>query len=949
MCTSRATFLGCGDWCRAMTETHERSPRGSGAAAGAEGLLATKLYLPRTPPGFVSRPRLVQRLEDGLTRDLVITCAPAGFGKTALLADWSQRGGRPVAWLSLDIGDNDPVRFWRHAAAALDRVRPGIAEQVAPLLGRPAPRSFEALVTVLINELSAEPDETVLVLDDYHLIDAHPVHTSATFLLEHAPPGLHLVLASRSDPPLPLARLRALGRLAELRAADLRFTLAEAAVLLHDAVGADLSDDAVSALAARTEGWAAGLQLAALSLQGQPDAAELVANFSGSHRYVLDYLTTEVLERQPAHVREFLLETSVLERLCGALCDAVTRSTDGQAMLETIERANLFLVPLDEVRGWWRYHHLFADLLRTHLTRQQPDRVVELHRTAAAWCEEHGMADDAVRHALAANDAAWAARLIEQNADALHLRSEGATLQRWLAAMPAAPAGDWPRLSLVQARLALLSGRVEPVEDLLDAAERAWAGAPAAAAQPYEPSVGRAASVFTNVPAMIAAGRAFLAELRGDAENTIAFASQALAELGEGDWMLQSLARGHMAIGEWLRGRLPEAERAFASGITRWMAAGESALVAWGCHHLGQIQRARADLDAALSTYKQALAIAAPPSRPALPAAGAAYVGMAEVAYQHNELDIALRRASDAIPLCRRLTYTQPLANGLATLARIRQATGDTAGALDAIAEAEAVAPSPEVVDLLNPVPSLRARLLLAQGDLTAAVRWTQERGLSTDDEMSYPREPAYLILARVLLATRAADRAIPLLARLHADASVHGRLGSLIEIQALSSLAMAANGDQASAMTTLAAALKLASPQNYIRVFADEGPPMGALLSHLIATQPRWQPTGGAAGAVPVDYLGRLARASRPGPTGRQPVTAPSSTISTGLVMILSDRERQVLQLLAAGKQNQEIADELYITRDTVKKHITHIFDKLGVANRTQATIRAQDLGLLS
>jgi ATP/maltotriose-dependent transcriptional regulator MalT len=448
---------------QAMSERHERASRES-AADRSTGLLATKLYLPRTPPGFIPRQRLVERLDEGLARELVLACAPAGFGKTAMLADWSQRGPRPVAWLSLDIGDNDPVRFWRHAAAALDRVRPGIADQVAPLLTRPAPATYEDLVSVLINELAADPDELVLVLDDYHLVDAQQVHTSVTFLIEHLPPGLHLVLVSRSDPPLPLARLRAGGQLAELRANELRFTMEEAAAFLHDAVGTDLPREAVAALATQTEGWAAGLQLAALSLQRNPDAAGLVATFSGSHRYVLDYLTTEVLELQPEPVRTFLLETSVLERLCGALCDAVTGRTDGQVMLETIERANLFLVPLDEVRGWWRYHHLFADLLRTRLQKQQPRQALVLHRNAAAWCEEHGMADDAVRHALAAGDAAWAARLIEQHADALHLRSEGATLQRWLAAMPTAKAGSWPRLSLVQARLALLSGRVRAVE-----------------------------------------------------------------------------------------------------------------------------------------------------------------------------------------------------------------------------------------------------------------------------------------------------------------------------------------------------------------------------------------------------------------------------------------------------------------------------------------------------
>lgn len=408
--------------------------------------------------------------------------------------------------------------------------------------------------------------------------------------------------------------------------------------------------------------------------------------------------------------------------------------------------------------------------------------------------------------------------------------------------------------------------------------------------------------------------------------------------------MLESLAHGHLAVAEWLRGRLPDAERAFSAGIARWMAADESALVAWGCHHLGLIQRAQGRLDAALSTYQGALEIAAPPSRPALPAAGAAYVGMAEVAYQRGELDSALRHVTAGIALCRQLTYTQPLATGLATLAWIRQATGDAAGALDAIAEAEKVAPSPDVVDLLNPVPAQRARLLLVHGDLAAAARWTEMRGVGVDDEACYPREPAYLVLARVLIAGHAADRAIDLLERLHADAAAQGRTGSVIEIQALRALAMAAESDQTHALAVLASALTLACSQGYVRVFADEGPAMGALLGRLIATQPNWHPV---VGSVPVAYLGRLARAFEPAAAGKHAATRPGSA-ATGLVLALSDRELQVLHLLADGKQNREIADELYITRNTVKKHITHILDKLGATNRTQATARARELGLL-
>ncbi|HEV2256271.1 MAG TPA: hypothetical protein VGS06_24235, partial [Streptosporangiaceae bacterium] len=380
------------------------------AMSGQDVLLAIKLHVPRPQPGFVSRPRLVQALGEGLARGRVLVCAPAGFGKTALLADWARGGGRPVAWLGLDAGDNDPARFWHYVVAALDRAQPGIAERLGPLLGPPAPRSFDRLVTALINELAADPgpDEVLLVLDDYHLVDAGPVHESVAFVLENLPPGLRVVVSGRADPPLPLARLRARGQLAELRAADLRFTPEEAAALLGETAGPGLPAAVAQALVARTEGWAAGLQLAGLSLRGHADAAGFVAAFSGSHRFVLDYLADEVLDGQPGPVRAFLLETSVLERLSGELCDAVTGRPGSQAMLAGIERAGLFLVPLDEERGWWRYHHLFADLLRARLRAEQPGRVQALHRAAAAWFDEHDLADDAVRHALAAGDAAWA-------------------------------------------------------------------------------------------------------------------------------------------------------------------------------------------------------------------------------------------------------------------------------------------------------------------------------------------------------------------------------------------------------------------------------------------------------------------------------------------------------------------------------------------------------------
>jgi LuxR family maltose regulon positive regulatory protein len=925
-----------------MAEPSAVAPTGV-ATSGQDALLATKLHVPRPQPGFVPRPRLAGRLNEGLARQLILVCAPAGSGKTALLADWARRGRCPVAWLSLDAGDNDPARLWRHAVAALDRVRPGISERVGPLLGPPAPPSFEGLVTALVNELDAAPGkgEVLLVLDDYHLIDSQPVHASLRFLLGHLPLGLHLVLASRSDPPLLLARLRASGQLAELRADDLRFTADEAAALLREALGADLPDAAVAVLAARTEGWAAGLQLAALSLRGQEDAAGFVAAFSGSHRYVLDYLAGEVLDRQAEELRGFLLETSVLERLSGGLCDAVTGRADSQAMLEAVEHAGLFLVPLDEVRGWWRYHQLFADLLRARLRQERPARIPVLHANAAAWHEGHGLADGAVRHAVAAGDMHWAARLIEQYFDELfYLHGEGATLQRWFSALPADMIRSRPRLLLAQAAQADAGGRVGEVGGLLDAAEHAYADA---ADERFEPSAGRAASLLVNVPATIAVFRAYLAELRGDAEGAASLASQALAAIGEGERMLDFITQGHLAIAEWLGGRLAESEQAFTSSITRWRTAGLPTLIAWGAHHLGQVQRAQGRLDAARGTYQQALEVNAPPGRPAGPAAGIAYVGLGEVAYQRGDLDAALRYLTQGIALCRQFTYAPPLATGLATLAWTRQAGGDPSGALEAMGEAERAMPSP-AVGLINPVPAQRARLLLTQGEVAAAARCAQQGGLAPSDEPNYPREPEYLVLARVLLAQDRPGPALALLERLHAAAASQGRAGSIIEIQALRALALAAAGEETRAVDVLAAALALACPHGHVRVFADEGPPMAALLGRLVAAQRADQ---AAARGV---RLGCLARVLQ-GFGGKEAATGArrgADAAVPGLVEQLTAREREVLALLAVGMPNPRIAEELVVTLDTVKKHVSHLLGKLGAANRTEAVTRARQLGLI-
>ncbi|MDR2986289.1 MAG: LuxR C-terminal-related transcriptional regulator [Nocardiopsaceae bacterium] len=912
-------------------------------------LLTTKLHVPRLRPGFVPRPRLLGALDEGVARRLIMLCAPAGFGKTALLAEWAWQGERPAAWLSLDAGDNDPARFWRYVVAALDRTRPGIAERVGPLLGPPSPSSFEGPVTAIINELATETEtdaggdrEVLLVLDDYHVIDAQPVHNSLEFLLEHLPPELRLVMASRSDPPLPLARLRASGQLAELRSGDLRFSTQESAALLNEAIGGDLPAETVEALAARTEGWAVGLQLAAMSLRGRPDTASFVADFSGSHRYVLDYLAEEVLERQSEEVRTFLLETSVLERLSGGLCDAVTGRADSQAMLERIERANLFLIPLDEMRGWWRYHHLFADLLQARLQQERPGRAVAVHRNAAVWHETHGHADDAIRHALGAGDAVWAARLIEKHADELiYLRGEGTTVLRWLATLPREVTDARPRLLLTQAALALLSRRAETVEGLLDAASRAFANADK---EPFEPSVGQGASLLGNLPAAIALGRTALAQLRGDADSAVTFGSQALAELDGREWLLGSMTRGYLARSELMRGRLTEAEEALSSVIGEWLSGGASTYVAWGYQHLGQVQRAQGRLTAAARTYQEAVEVCDPGGRPVPPAAGAGYVGLAEVAYQRDELADAERHVAKGISLCRPFVSAPPLSAGLATLAWIRQAKGDAAGAREAMGEAEEAAPGLGVPGLLNPGPSQHARLLLAQGDVAAAASWVQEHGLTPDDQPGYLREPEYLVLARVLLAERRPGQSRALLDRLRDAAAAQGRTGSMIEIQALLALALSAAGDDDGALAALAAALVQAVPEGYVRVFADEGAPMAALLIRLAAAQKSGH---AAASRVEFGHLARVLRAvgSAAGTPGAQRHAA---AVVPGLVEQLTPREHEVLALLATGASNPRIAADLVVSLDTAKKHVSHLMSKLGATNRTEAVAHARQLGLI-
>jgi LuxR family transcriptional regulator, maltose regulon positive regulatory protein len=683
----------------------------------------------------------------------------------------------------------------------------------------------------------------------------------------------------------------------------------------------------------------AGLQLAGLSLQGHADPEGFVASFSGSHRYVLDYLAEEVLDRQPEPLRAFLLEASVLERLSGPLCDAVTGRADSQRLLERVERANLFLIPLDEVRGWWRFHHLFGELLRARLAAERPERATELHRAAAAWCEAHGLVDEAIQHALATGDPTWAAGLVERHLEETLRRGEGVMLRRRLEALPSEVVRSRPALVLAQALLEVHRGRLDKAERLLEHADRAVGLQP----EPEQPAVPTDGGMVSRVPAAIALLRAELAT-RGDPEQTARFAREALAHIAEGERGPHLWARWLLAAADWLAGRVEQAEPALAELLAEGRAvAGHHPLVT-SCFLLGGVQRTRGRLGAALATYRQGLELAAQGGHPSTFHTVEAHVGLGQVLYERNQLDEALQHLTEGLELSRPLGWMQLSGIALVTTAWIRQARGDPAGALQTMDEACALMPGTQTPTWYHPAPAERVRLLLTQGQVDQAARWAEEQGLAAEDEPSYLRERDHLVLARVLLAQGDAGRALGLLRRLAALAECQRRTDSLIRIGVVRARALQAVGDHHAALAELAGALELAAPEGYVRVFLDEGAPMAALLDGLAAAAGKAGPVAG----VPPAYLSRLLRALQQAgvPVGRHGRRAAGAV--PGLIAPLTSRELEVLGLLAAGEPNHVIADKLVITLDTVKRHVSHVLDKLGAANRTQAVARARELGLL-
>lgn len=919
----------------------------------AGSMLQTKFYLPRSRPDAVPRPQLVGLLDRGARATLTLVSAPAGFGKTSLLAQWLERmtqgdrGGPPVAWLSLDAGDNEPRTYWSHLVTALRMAAPQVGAEGLTLLQAAGAPPIRGLLTTLLNDLGALPADVVLVLDDYHVIESREVHDAMTFLLDHAPRRLHVVISSRSDPAVPLARLRARGELLEVRVADLRFTPEEAASYLNDSMGLDLTAAEVSTLGQRTEGWIAALQLAALSMQGRDDAAGFIESFTGDDRYIVDYLVEEVLQRQPDHIEKFLLQTSILDRLNGALCDAVTGQGGGKAILEGLDRANMFLVRLDDHRRWYRYHHLFADVLRARLREEQPELERALNQRASGWHEQHGQRAEAIRHALVATDYERAAELVEREVPSSRRDRREGVLLGWLEGLPDDVLRRRPVLSVAYAGTLLSNGTVEGVEQRLLDAERWLATAqdegPVSKAGTTEMVVVDEAE-FRRLPGWVAIYRAAQALVLGDASATVDHAQRALALLDEGDAIAIAAASALLGLAAWGRGDLDAAHHAYGTCSALFRRAGHLSDVLACAITLADIRLTQGRLQEAMSTYEQALSSPLEVRdevrrKRVLRGAADMYVGMSEVHRERNELDAAKE--------CLRISHELGEHSGLpqnqwrwrVAMAGVREAEGDLDAALALLDEAERAYVgdfAPEV----RPVSALKARVWVRQGRLDEAFAWTLQRAVSVNDELSYLREFEHLTLARVLMARFAAEgtehdlaNANRLLARVLLAADTGGRAGSVLEVLVLQALAVQLRGDIASALVPLRRALRLAALEGYARVFLDEGPAMLVLLQ---AAAPNGRP-------VPA-YVSRLLDT---GPV-EQKVELHVLPKDGSLVEPLSARERDVLRLLATELGGPDIARELVVSLSTVRTHTRSIFAKLGVSNRRAAVRRASELDLL-
>ncbi len=905
-------------------------------------MLDTTLHVPRLRSDVVTRPRLTARLDEGCRGGLVLVTAPAGFGKTTVICDWvvaRPRGDADpgVAWLSLDEGHNDLARFLTSLLLAVRTTASQVGEQMLARL-RSEQVTCDEVLTTLLDEVAALPQDVVLVLDDFHVIDSEEVEQAMVLLIEHLPRQLHVVIATREDPQMPLARWRARGVLTELRAADLRFTRGEAAEFLRAVMGLDLAPEDVASLEARTEGWIAGLQLAGLHLQGQADPREAVRSFAGSHRFVFDYLVQEVLADLTEPERAFLVQTAILERMCPGLCEVVTGQQGSGAMLERLERANLFVVALDDRRHWYRYHHLFADVLRVRLHAEHPDQVGALHRRASDWFAANGLYSEAVGHALSAQDWQRAAELLERAGDAVE---DGSRAGAWLTHAQALPDGlirARPVLAVWFAYALLGRGDLEAAGTYLADAERMLPTASSPAGQALSGSGPLDAVGSRSLLARIAVARGYLAQAQGDTAATVSQARRALELVADAEPARRAQATALLGMASLARGDLEEVDRVFSAVTTRLLQAGDIAdaidtvcLLAEVRTTLGHLRRAQESVEQ-LGAVVAELGDSPPPE-------------MAELYRAWAELDLArgdLAAAAEHLAQSRQFGQLRPMPvwryRWPVARARLRWAQGDPRGALGLLDEAERLfirTPMPD----LRPVAAMRARIWAGQGRVGDALAWARERGLAVDDDLDLLHEYEHLTLAWILIADAgrgdvpsAADDAVGLLDRLLPAALEGARVGSAIEILVAQALAHEARGSGSQAVAALERALALGEAEGYVQVFVDQGRPVAGLLREVVAR-----------GSTPDSAARVLAAFPGSGP-GERLSTAGAVEASPAL----SAREVEVLRLIASGLSNQEIATRLFVSKYTVKAHARSIYDKLDAHSRTAAVARARQRGIL-
>ena len=914
--------------------------------------LETKLYLPKWSAELVSRPRLLEHINP--KRKLTLVSAPAGFGKTTLLAEWvAAVPTRPIAWVSLDQSDNDPAVYWTYLITALHKIQPSLGERSLSLLQSLQPPSIESVLMTLLNELTAVEEDFVLILDDYHVLESQAIHHGIAFMLGHVPPQMHLIIASRADPPLSLARLRSRGELTEIRVSDLRFTPDEAAAFLNERMGLKISAVEVSALEQRTEGWIAGLQLAALSLQGREDIPDFVAAFSGDDRYIVDYLLEEVLQRQPDRVRRFLLQTSILERLSGSLCDAVTDQNGSQGMLESLELGNLFIMTLDNKRQWYRYHHLFADVLKAHALMEWPERMPSLHGRASEWYEQHGLFSDAIRHALAAQDFERAAGLMEQVWPTMRKRQQEATVLSWMKLLPDSLIRDRPILSVVYALVLLNTGQLGEVETRLQDAERSLAQLEQTVLEqtvPDSPAASQAAqgiglneAQYRSLPASIANARAYRAQALGDFASTITYAQQALALLSTADDYERGTTAAILGLAYWASGNVEAAYRSFAEGLVVFQKLGGIQIAVAATFILANMGLAQGRLRAAVKTCEQALQLAAQQRGPLLQGTAELHLALSEICYEQGDLEAASQLLQRGEALHEQVSVSGADYLWWMVKAQLNAAQGDLDAALDQLQEAARLyrrSPVPNV----RPIEALKVRLWLRQGKLAEALDWVRECSLLVTDQPSYLREYEHLTLARVLIAQYKRNgtdelihQAIELLTRLLTAAEEQDRTGSVIKILVVLALAEEAQGNVSAAIASLKRALILAEPEGYVRIFVEPGTPMVHLLREAMTR------------SITPTYTNRLLTALE---TWGQPQDdAPTASVVPSpqpLIEPLSQRELDVLRLLNTELSGPEIARELVVALSTVRTHTKHIYSKLNVTNRRAAVKRAAELDLI-